>query len=117
VLDENLIIARLALPISMEAVSAMRAAAAGMVMDAWDRNAIRDPFQNILTTAMPLNDNLSRLETLFSVLAVMKAGALTEDHLCDSIRFLAGMIDAGRRKAIDHMTKLAECSEDDDPIH
>ena len=116
-MDENIIFAQLSFPVCMQTVSAMRSGAACMVMDAWDRNAIRGPFQEILVTAMPLNDNLSRLEIMMAVLKSYADGSLTEDNICETIRFLAGKADFYRKQALSHMEKLSECSEDDDPIH
>ena len=116
-MDEGSIVAQLSLSACMQTVSTMRSGAACMVMDAWDRNAIRGPFQEILVTAMPLNDNLSRLEIMMAVLKSYADGSLTEDNICETIRFLAGKVDFYREQALSHMAKLSECSEDDDPIH
>lgn len=116
-IDEDFVVSALSLPVSMQASGAMRVAACSMIVDAWDRNVIKGPFIEILTTALPLNDNISRMEVLFGVLKAVQAGTCTENEIMTSIRYLAGKVDEFRKKSLVHMEKLSQCSEDYDPIH
>lgn len=117
VYNEGMIMQNLSYPSDQQTTLPIRQAALLATMDAWDRDLKREAFGEILGTAMPLQETLSRLEILYGIADLIASGKFELSYVTNTIEDNLQKAEIHRHNLIKHMELVAQCPDDGDTKH
>lgn len=118
-LDENAILATLALPVNMDNAEILRGGSCWALVNAHDRKVTREFYCEVVNYSYVLNEQLRRAEVMSRIL-IEVGDALPDEKRTFIKQRIEGAIvaaDHARTTLKDMVAKMTECPLDDSIIH
>jgi hypothetical protein len=117
VLDEDLIIAHLQAPCTVEYLTAIQGGAVQALCDVYDRKVTRDEFVDAAAKCLTLYGQSMKLWLLDNIHGVFQNGALTESSFKEAEARMGGLLRAQCETVIEMVKRLQECPTSRDRIN
>lgn len=116
-INEGMILGILDAPPSSETAVSLQTGSLLAILDGFDRQIKREEFVNMSNEAIGLHNACARLDSLASMLRLLKEGKLDETLLNRAVTNLSKMAEKHRSALQKQMELVAQCPWDDDAKH
>lgn len=117
ILNEEIILTTLAEPIIPKGPNPHCIASMWAILDAYDRDILRDNMSEIVATAMNLHNRINRLQAMEVIRQALEDGTLSTTFVNENIAGLQKAVEAHRATLIGYVKELTECANDEDSIN